>query len=121
MNKKDLKKLLNEVGGLRHYLNLLESLERIQEMGLSVGVSEYARYIIPCYDDGEDYYQDTLSSVLIRHPWSVGVKSQRKYIRKFLAAEAKGREGLLDLLEKKNAALRRYLWEEVIGNEDQNP
>lgn len=128
MNKKDLKKLLEEVGGLRHYLNLLDSSESDATMSLTVGVWYHnddtnlpnAMYVIPCYDDGRDYYQDLMSTVLISNPWAVGSKAARKYMRKFLVAEAtKGREGLLDLLEKKNAALRRYLWEEVI--EDQNP
>ena len=128
MNKKDLKKLLEEVCGLHQYLNLLDSSESNPNMTLTVGVwrhndddkiPPHAIYVIPCYDDGEGYYQDLMSSILISNPWEVGEKASQKYIRKILAANAKGREGLLDLLEKKNAALRRYLWEEVI--EDQNP
>lgn len=116
MNKKDLKKLLEEVGGLRHYLNLLDTAERDPEMSLAIGVGDYLWGVTPEYDGWKDW----MNSIVLEHPWGVSLKSRRKYLRKILAAEeAKGREGLLEILEKKNAALRRYLWEEVI--EDQNP
>ena len=127
MNKKNMKKLLEEVGGLRHYLNLLESAERDPEMSLSIYTDRNPymspdMYILPTYDDGKNFYhQDFTSDVRIEHPWKVGEKSRRKYLRKFLVADSKGREGLLELIERKNQVLRRYLWEEVIGDEDQNP
>lgn len=118
MRKQDLQTLLEEVGGLRHCLNLLDSAEskpKNMTLKIFVNADKYFWRFTPVYDG----YSDWMNSIEIGHPWGTGRKSRRKYLRKLLAAEAKGREGLLDLLEKKNAALRHYLWEEVI--EDQNP
>lgn len=124
MNKKDLKKLLIEIGGIKHFLNIVSSSK---EDGTYKGI------IVWWYDEklyhhpdlfvvsGGDYVATKTAIIpfdLLCDECVGREKRATKRVRKLYAAYCtKGVEGLLEILEKKNAALRRYLWEEVIEEE----
>ena len=108
-NKKIAKNMLIEIGQLKHALNILtqingRDLDRINLMGNSIEVIWYNV-------TSRTHESDTI--ILFK-----GGKSAKKATRKlFTAIALSSTAGALELLEKKNAALRALIWKEVNGED----
>lgn len=124
-NKEIAEKILLQAGELKHIVNELTEIESdICDDIWLYDVKGLARFMVVPYNDPEFGVTDKWIHVTpnTRDRKSTYItKSGRKATRKlYVALVTDGLEGVMRLLEKKNAALRALMWKEV-NNEDWEP
>lgn len=108
-NKNVARHMLTEIGQLKHALNILTT------------AANWIDDIFITWDNQIDvtWWDDDLQETAILAIFKRGGDTDKKATRKLFAAfMLEGTEGVLNLLERKNAALRGLVWKEL--NRDDN-